>query len=289
MRIVIDLQAAQTGNRFRGIGRYATSFALALARNAGQHEIWLVLNAAFPESIVDIRHAFDGLVPNERIRLFKTPTPANEIDRANAWRVRAAEKVREHFIQRLRPDLVLLSSLFEGIADNAVTSVGAFSGADNTAVILYDLIPFRNQALYLPTPAHVQHYERKIESLRRAGLLLSISDYSRQDAIAALGLEQDRVVNISAAIDARFQPRHYTSQEVTELQQRFGITRKMVMYAPGGFDARKNFEGLIEAFTLLPSKLRADHQLVIVSKISDGDRANLTQLRYCNHHHNPVQ
>jgi glycosyltransferase involved in cell wall biosynthesis len=279
MRIVIDLQAAQTGNRFRGIGRYATSFALAMARNAGEHEIWLVLNAAFPESIVDIRHTFDGIVPNQRIRIFKTPTPADEIDGANAWRVRAAEIIREHFIQRLRPDVVLLGSLFEGFVDTAVTSVGAFSAAGNTAVILYDLIPLRNQAVYLPTPAHLQHYERKIASLRKAGLLLAISDYSRQDAIAALGLEHDRVVSISAAIDAHFQPRHYPSHEVTALRERFGITRKMVLYAPGGFDARKNFEGLIQAYTLLPSYLRADHQLVIVSRISDGDRASLTRLR----------
>lgn len=38
MRIVIDLQGAQSESRFRGIGRYSLSLAQAMARNAGEHE-----------------------------------------------------------------------------------------------------------------------------------------------------------------------------------------------------------------------------------------------------------
>lgn len=279
MRIVIDLQGAQTNNRFRGIGRYVSSFALALARNAREHEVWLVLNAAFPESIADIRHAFSGIVPPERIRMFKVPVPASEVDPANAWRVRAAEIIREHFIQRLRPDVVLVTSLFEGLFDDAATSVGAFSNARNTAAILYDLIPYRNPSVYLPTPAHQQHYERKIQALKNAALLLAISDFSRKDAIDALALGPENVVNISAAIDARFETREYSAQEAAAIHARFGIVRKTVLFAPGGFDARKNFDGLIQAYALLPHPLRASHQLVVVSKVTEGDRAHLVRLR----------
>ncbi len=279
MRIVIDLQGAQTESRFRGIGRYSLSLALAMARNAGEHDIWLILNAALPDSLSEIRHAFAGVVPNERIRSFKVPEPASEVHPANAWRVRAAEKIREHFIQQLNPDVLLLTSIFEGLTDNAVTSIGAFSTAHNTAVILYDLIPFHNQAVYLPTPAHQSDYHRKIASLKKADLLLAISDYSRQDATEALGTPAEQVVNISAAIDARFQQQTYTEQQTTKLKERFGITRKMVMYAPGGFDIRKNFDGLIQAYARLPSPVRATHQLVIVSKISDSARTDLNRLR----------
>ena len=34
MRIVLDMQGAQTESRFRGIGRYSTALAQAIARNA---------------------------------------------------------------------------------------------------------------------------------------------------------------------------------------------------------------------------------------------------------------
>ena len=74
MRIVIDMQGAQTESRFRGIGRYSLSLAQAIARNAQGHEIWLALNAKMPESIEPIFKAFEGLVPKERIRIFNVPT-----------------------------------------------------------------------------------------------------------------------------------------------------------------------------------------------------------------------
>ena len=44
MRIVIDMQGAQTESRFRGIGRYALSFTKAVLRNRGEHEVILALN-----------------------------------------------------------------------------------------------------------------------------------------------------------------------------------------------------------------------------------------------------
>lgn len=281
MRIVIDMQGAQTESRFRGIGRYSRALALAMARNAGEHDIWLALNAAFPESISDIRRAFAGIIPKERLRVFDIPVPVAECDPGNAWRARAAEKIREHFIQALQPDAVLMTSLFEGDIDNAATSVGTFCGGAKTAVILYDLIPLLNPEDYLARPAQRQYYERKIESLKKAGLLLSISEYSRREAIEALGLAPGRVVNISTAADPHFKPGSNSPDEISALRRRLGISRKVVMYAPGGFDLRKNLDGLITAYSLLPEQLRAAHQLVVVSKLGEQVRPRLEQMRKC--------
>lgn len=279
MRIVIDLQGAQTESRFRGIGRYSQSLALAIVRNAGEHEVWLVLNAAFPESILDIRHAFKGLIPQERIRVFEVPLPVAEHDSANASRSKVAELIREHFIQQLNPDVILLTSLFEdSISCDAVTSVGKFSSGQNTAVILYDLIPYLDPEKYLPTKIHQEYYERKIQSLKRAGLLLAISDASRQEGIQALNFEIEKIVAISTAVDDSFRPIDLTEERIIQLISSYGIRRKIVMYAPGGFDVRKNFKGLIKAYSLLSKKLRSEYQLVIANKINDGDRKNLVDI-----------
>ena len=43
MRIVIDLQGAQTESRFRGVGRYTLSIAKAMCREADGHEIILLI------------------------------------------------------------------------------------------------------------------------------------------------------------------------------------------------------------------------------------------------------
>jgi len=70
MRIVIDMQGVQAKSCFRGISRYSLSLAVALARNADAHEVWLVLNAAFQNSILDIRRAFAGVISEKRTRVF---------------------------------------------------------------------------------------------------------------------------------------------------------------------------------------------------------------------------
>jgi glycosyltransferase involved in cell wall biosynthesis len=275
MRIVIDLQGAQTASRFRGIGRYTMALTRGILRHAGDHEVWLVLNGALDESVAAIRAGFAGLVPRERIRVFEPPGRVAEMDGRAAPRCRAAEMIREQFIALLEPDVVLVTSLFEGYVDDAIGSVGTFIDGARTAVILYDLIPLLNQDHYLGSPAQRQCYMRKIESLKRAGRLLAISDYAREEAIAALDLAPDRIVAISTAVDESFVPAEPTADALDALRRRFGITRPFVMCAPGGYDSRKNLPGLITAYSLLPADLRAGHQLLIASRLTDHDRVQL--------------
>ena len=276
MRILIDMQGAQSESRFRGIGRYSLALALGVARNAGEHEVWLVLNGALSPAIADLRRAFEGLVPQERIRVFDIVTPVAEIDSANTPRCRAAEMLREHFIEQLAPDAVLVTSLFEGYIDDSVVSVGRFAGAAHTAVVLYDLIPFLNPNAYLGTPEQRQHYAGKIASLQAAGLLLAISDYTRQEAIEALGLDPHKVAAISTAVDESFHPAP-PGPALAALRARLGLVRDTIMYAPGGFDTRKNIDGLIVAYSLLAPALRARHQLVIASKLGEHERRVMTE------------
>ena len=278
MRIVIDLQGAQSESRFRGIGRYSLALALGVARNAGDHEVWLVLNAALGAAIEDLRQAFAGLVPPERIRTFDTAGQSAEVEPANSPRARAGELLREYAIAQLRPDAVLVTSLFEGFVDDSVVSVGRFTDGSDTAVVLYDLIPMLNPEKYLRDPQQRSYYERKIASLKKAGLLLAISDYSRQEGLDALGLDPDRVVAISTAVDGTFHPAEPDPERLRQLRARCGITRAALMYAPGGFDARKNIGGLITAYSLLPAPLRRAHQLVIAGRIDKDETRHLRQL-----------
>ncbi len=273
MRIVIDLQGAQSESRFRGIGRYSLALALGVARNAGAHEVWLVLNAGLGQSIAPLREAFAQLVPPERIRVFDIAAPCAEIDPANRARAHASELMREYFIEQLAPDAVLVSSLFEGFVDDAVVSVGSFAPGARTAVVLYDLIPFLNPAAYLGTDTQRAYYQRKIDSLRAAGLLLSISDYSRLEALDALQLPPERVVAISTAVSDCFTPGRPDPVRMAALRERLGLRGEFLMYAPGGFDSRKNVDGLITAYAALPTELRQRYQLMLASRLHDNERA----------------
>jgi glycosyltransferase involved in cell wall biosynthesis len=283
MRIVIDLQGAQCDSRFRGIGRYSLSLALAIARNAGKHDVWLALNSAFPQSILDLRQAFAGLIDPAQIRIFNNSGHTAEVVPDNAWRVRTSERMREHFLEQLQPDVIHVPTLFEGYGDDAVTSVGSYTSGHKTAVTIHDLIPLMDQANYLPNPAIRDFYFRKIESLKRAGLLLAISESSRLEAIEHLGWSPDCIINTSEGADAHFKVVELSAERKQQVRTRYGITRRMVMYAPGGFDSRKNFDGLMQAYALLSPEIRREYQLVLASRLSksphDDSRAKMNACR----------
>lgn len=277
MRILIDLQGAQNGSRHRGIGRYSLALANAIARNRGGHEIFIFLNGLFPETIDEIRESFLGLLPNHHFIIFNATGPVDELPVENTWRVRSAELLREKLINDLSPDIVLISSLIEGACDNTVTSIGQLFSRVPTAVVLYDLIPFLDPEKYIGWGPAKNWYYRKIDALKRADLLLAISKSAQNEAIDHLGVHHQRTVNISSAADSSFKKLNLTATEVSKVFSCYGIKRKFLMHS-SAFDERKNFEGLIKAFALLPKKLRANFQLVLVCKIDDAGRDTLNSL-----------
>ncbi len=278
MRIVIDFQGAQsTGNRNRGIGRYSMSLALGVVRHRGKHEVILALNGLFPDTIESIRVAFDDLLPQENIRVWQPVQQVNHIESANTPRRLAAEKLYEAFLAGLKPDMVVITSLFEGLVDDAVISIGVFEHSYPVASILYDLIPLINSSPYLDNALVAEWYHNKIGQLKRADLLLSISESSRQEALQYLGLGEHKVVNISTAADPQFRPCEYSENEQSVLLARYKLKRPFVMYT-GGIDHRKNIEGLIRAYSALPKTLRESHQLAIVCTIQAPEKERLNAL-----------
>ena len=262
MRIVIDLQGAQNESRFRGIGRYTLALTKGILRNNVNHEIILALNGSFPDSIVPICYVFEGILPQENIRIWKTPGPVSHCNRKNDWRRQATEIVREAFFLSLDPDVVLISSMFEGAGDDVVTSIGRFTDKIPNAIILYDLIPLLYRDAYLGNAALVRWYKEKLEYLTNADICLAISESTRQDAINHLQLPPEKVFNISTAADEKFRK---TSTPLTiqkQIFERLNINRPYVMYS-GASDPRKNHTRLISSYANLPMRLRSSHQLVI--------------------------
>ena len=271
MRIVIDMQGAQTASRFRGIGRYTLAFAQAVVRNRGEHEIILALSGLFPDTIEPIRAAFEGLLPQENIRVWHAPGPVNEEQPGNDSRREVAELLREAFLASLQPDVIHISSLFEGYVDDAVTSIGRFDTTTPVSVILYDLIPLLNPEHYLkPNPRYAQYYQRKVEYLKQAVLKLAISEFSRQEVIDVLGSTEEQTVAVSSAIDNYFQPQTISDEIARELRDKFAITRPFVLYT-GGADERKNLPRMIEAYAALSPSLREQHQLVFAGQMPKDD------------------
>jgi len=220
---------------------------------------------------------FDGLVPEERVVVWTAPGAVAHLDSPNRWRIMTGELVREAFLAELRPDVVHLSSLFEGLGDDTLTSIDSFANISPTAVTLYDLIPLIQPDEHLKEAVVASWYQRKVDHLRRAQLWLAISECSRRDGIDRLNLPDEWVVNIGAAADSIFRPMDYSPDEQEALRRRHGLSRPFVM-CTGVIEQRKNIEGLISAYARLPSNVRARHQLAVVSKANPEQIEGLTRL-----------
>ena len=278
MRIVIDMQGAQTESRYRGIGRYTLSFARAVVRNRGEHEIFLALSGLFPDTIEPIRAAFDGLIPQDHIRVWHALGPVNERKAGNEARREVAELIREAFLASLQPDVIHISSLFEGYVDDAVTSVGRFDKRTCITSSLYDLIPLLNPGHYLDQNCfYKRFYERKMRFLGNIDRHLAISDATRKEALITLELDESDVVNVSTATEMNCEDRLLSAEAKPEPSAKFGITKQFIFYS-GGADNRKNLPRLIEAYAALPLNLRGHCQLVLAGKIPESTATEFQRL-----------
>lgn len=274
MRIVIDMQGAQSESRYRGIGRYTMSFARAVARNRGDHEVMLALNGLFPETIEPIRAAFDGLLPADNIRVWYSPAPIRFMDAGNTLRRQRAALMRESFLASLQPDIVHVCSLQEGYMDDCVTSVNSFDVHTRISTINYDLIPLVFPDLYFEgDDLYKKFYQKKMCQAVNSDLVFTISEDSKKELLKYAYIDEKIIHNISSGYSDGFQIIERGASQSHELLKNLNIKRSFVMYAGGG-ERRKNLESLIGAYALLPLETRLNHQLVLVGKMPKGNVDN---------------
>lgn len=275
MRIVIDMQGAQTESHSNSIGRYSRYFAQAIVRNRGDHEIFLVLNGSHSNTVESIRNIFHGLLPLENICVWFSPDKIIGEDNASALRMNIAELLREAFIASLKPDVIHVLSLFDINAVDLVFSIGRFNSRIPVSIGLCDKIEVSESQKTLEFNAEYAAYcARRAQSVKRAALFLSVSAQACQEVSRSFGIDKNRFAVLSAAVGSEFQPRIFSGEIAQRLYFKLGLSRPFVLCAVHP-DEYVHFHLLIDAWSALPLSLRQNHQLLVASEI---DRENITSL-----------
>ncbi len=102
-------------------------------------------------------------------------------------------------------------------------------------------------------------------SARRAGAVLTVSEYSRQDIIQRYGIEPERVVVTYNGVSLAF--RRLPPEEVNTATARFGFQRPFIL-GVGNLQPRKNLERLIRAYARLRTAGDCEHDLVLVGQMA---------------------
>ncbi|HTL75003.1 MAG TPA: glycosyltransferase [Casimicrobiaceae bacterium] len=279
-RAVLDLQGCQSEvSRGRGIGRYSRGLAEALLRTPGCFSVSVALNGAFSDVARDLAKALAPWTSDDRVVRYEAPDPVTFWDPSGVDPGRVAgEWIARDAWCAEKPDLVHVSSLFEGLEGRAIVpSLLGIPAGTVLSATAYDVIPMIHPDVYLTDVVTRRWYQSRIDRMRRCHLLLAISEASRRDIVTHAGIPADRVVSISGAADARFQPADVSEVRRVQMLAPLGLAKPYVMYT-GGIEPRKNVEGLIRAFALLPPAMRARHQLAIVCSVNDADRTRLRTL-----------
>jgi glycosyltransferase involved in cell wall biosynthesis len=250
--------------------------AKGLIRVAGRHELVVLANEAYPESIGEIRDEVCAL--SDRVR-FATYALA-DLEGAHGEQRRRIQALNDRLLNwhyaRVAPDVVHVSSVFEGWVTGAahVSTRLADLSAVCTSATLYDLIPYLFKDRYLSAAVEAA-YLRNLAVFDQVDVVHAISESARRDAIAHLGLDPDRIVNIRGAASDHFRVLAPLEERARrDLLARWDIEDRFLMYT-GGIDYRKNIEGLIDAYAMLPERLTRRVQLAVVCRATEEQKADM--------------
>ena len=277
MHILIDIQGLQSESKVRGIGRYTLELTRAIINNCGQHRISLLLNGLYPiGNINDAKAKFHGLVHEKDCYVFSAVGPIEYRNINNIPRNKASRQCREAAIAEIAPDIVLISTFFEGYTDDFIVSISE-NVSWKTFVICYDLIPLLNKERYLCDPLFEKFYMNKVSELRKVDGLLAISESSRQEFISHANIDENKIINISSAASDDFRQIELSEYIIQDITQRFQLPEKFIL-SLAMIDSRKNIETLIFSYGKLSEELQNEYPLVLAYKVNPEDKKRIIEL-----------
>ena len=251
MKIAVDTHGLQSeGSRNRGIGRYVQSLVQGLIANPGDVDYLLFANSSLPKPDLELR---------------------NE---SSLWTIPVDREASSAYNELLIKTAILSADVDAVFLPSPIETVGCvmpdFAGFPTSVyAVCYDLIPFIFADSYLTDPGVRSLYTHRLRNLRNADFIFAISESTRQDTIRYLGTAPERVLNIGAGVSPFFTPIPSSDQDnwLKYLADKFGVTKSFILYT-GGEDWRKNIEGLVNAFSVLPPALKQEYQLVVACRMS---------------------
>ena len=145
-----------------------------------------------------------------------------------------------------------------------------------TVVTLHDLIPLIFADQYLPDAGVRAWYMARLELIRHADGVLTVSEYTARDALEHLQIPAERLHVIHAGTSDHLAEMYSSASSAwSQLSHELRTVRPGFMLYVGAIEFRKNIGGLIAGFARLPAEMRAQHQLVIVCALDPGQRRRL--------------
>ena len=229
MHIGINAQLLSFSQNYRngGISRYIRYLLTELAHNPGQHDYTIFVNGPDTAAHLGIHHPRMAFVSAN----WPEAKPAARV----AWeQLTLPSLIRQRGIQVLHsPANVLPEFLPRGCA---------------SVVTLHDLA-FLRMPEVLTRPKRMYHRTFTTRSLRRASMIIAVSESTSRDLTELLEISPQHITTVYPCIDERF-TRPVAEAEVQAFRQRQGLDEGFLLYM-GTLEPRKNIPTLLDAYKRL--------------------------------------
>lgn len=246
-------------SRNRGIGNYALNQFSGMV-NLDKNNNYFFLN------MIDKNFSLSPMIKNNNFTEDFIDTGKNNVLLRNEIYSDVIGSIIKRYIRENHIDIFYITSPFES---NFVLYKKEWF--ENVKVIstVYDIIPYVMKDKYLSDKNTFKWYMKCIDNLRWSDELFVISESVKTDLVKHLKFSPNNIRTIWGGVDEKYQIIDISDTEKSLLLNKFGITKPFIM-CTGGEDERKNLDGLIRAYSLMPETIKNSYQLVVVCKLSEN-------------------
>lgn len=234
MRILIDIQTLFTNEKNRGIGIYTYQWIKKIVTVTNKHRFYVMKREGGKWYFTFISQHVDI---------------GSRLLESQYW----FEQDFNSFLIEKEIDIVHLTSPF--MFDIELPEIT--TNLTKVSYLVYDLIPLvMKQEYYDKWPKSIQqNYNERANKIKKADLILTISEASKQDLIKFLGIESQKIKVIYASTNEDAENVRNVRDEEKALLNEIGL-KKPYIYSLTGNDPRKNNKGLINAFSKIMNNLK---------------------------------
>lgn len=99
------------------------------------------------------------------------------------------------------------------------------------------------------------------KSIAQASAIITDSDYIKKEVHEILGIEEDKIHVVPLGVSKDYRP--YSEDECLQSLNKHNLTDLKYILSVATLEPRKNLNSLIDAYLLLPKKIRQEYKLVV--------------------------
>ncbi|MDE6501649.1 MAG: glycosyltransferase [Ruminococcus sp.] len=254
-------------SRNRGIGNYALNQFSGMV-NLDNNNRYFFLN------MIDKNFSLSPFITNNNFTEDFIDTGKNNVLLRNEIYSDVIGSIIKRYIRENNIDIFYITSPFES---NFIQYKKEWFEGIRVISTVYDIIPYVMKDKYLTDKNIYNWYMKCVENLRWSDELFVISESVKTDLVKYLNFSPDNIRTIWGGVDEKYKKINVSDMEKSLLLDKFGINRPFIM-CTGGEDSRKNLDGLIRAYALMPDNLKNSYQLVVVCKLSENGMSALKNI-----------